>query len=205
MWACETGHHVCAQALIDAGAAVDMVDNAGLTALMWACRGGYRACVQALLDAGAAVDVVKNAGKTALMEAVESPSLDAILVECAAENDEDEDSDDDSDMDEEELEQRFEERRQQRFERKLNEKRQGRAWCVQALLEAMAPIQGADCRERATSFKFACDRIRVLAKVVAASHVIEHASVLAVEARVVILTANAQGTVTEFARAELAS
>ena len=34
IWACFEGHHECAQALIEAGAAVDMVDNDGKTALM---------------------------------------------------------------------------------------------------------------------------------------------------------------------------
>ena len=148
------------------------------------------------------------------MRALESPSLDEILdeVESDGEGDVDEDSDEDSDMNEEELEQRSFERRQQRSERRLEERRQrrleerrqGRAWCVQALLEAMAPIRGADFRDRAAWFKFACTRLLVLGKVLATSHVIEHASV-PVEARVVTLKADAQGIVIDFARAVLAS
>ena len=138
------------------------------------------------------------------MIAAESPSLDAILVECAAESDVDEDSDEDSEMDEEELEQRNEERLQQRSERRLEERRQGKAWCVQALLEAMAPIRGAAFSDRAAVFKCACERLRVLGKVLATSHVIEHASFVELEARVGALTADAQGIVTDFARAVLA-
>ena len=169
------------------------------------------------------------------MRAVESPSLDEIWEECAEESDVDDDSDEDSDVDEEELEQRYEERRQLRSERRLEERRQGRAWCVQALLEAMAPIPGPDCAprsgpfvpprsprssarvtwrfcmlgaqvslDRATSFKFACERLRVFGQVLAASHVIGHASVL-VKARVVTLTADAQDNIIDFARAVFAS
>jgi hypothetical protein len=71
---------------------------------------------------------------------------------------------------------------------------------VQALLEAMAPIRGADFRDRAASFKFACERLQLLGEVLATSHVIEHASVLTVKARVLALTADAQGIVVDFAR-----
>ena len=204
MDACRAGHLECAQTMIDAGAAVDMVDNKGRTALMRACMEGHHECAQALIDAGAAVDKVNNYGITALMKAVASPSLDEIREECDAESDEDEVSDDDSEMDEEELEQRNEERLQQRFERRLEERRQGKAWCVQALLEAMAPIRGPDFADRAASFKFACERLRVLGQVVTASHVTEHAFVL-VKARVVTLTADAQDIIIDFARAVFAS
>ena len=58
--------------------------------------------------------------------------------------------------------------------------------------------------ERATSIKFACERLRVLGQVLAASHVIEHASVL-VKARVVTLTADAQDIIIDFARAVFAT
>ena len=73
-----------------------------------------------------------------------------------------------------------------------------------ALLEAMTPIRGTDFRDLAASFKCACERLRVLGQVVAASHVIEHAFVL-VEARVVTLTADAQDIIIDFARAVFAS
>jgi hypothetical protein len=136
------------------------------------------------------------------MFAIMSPTLDRIREECGAESDVDEDSDED--MDEEEREQRYAERLQQRSERRLEERRQGKAWCVQALLEAMAPIRGADFPDRAASFKYACERLQVLGEVLETSHVIEHASV-PVEARVVTLTADAQGIVIDFARAVLTS
>ena len=38
MWACASGHHECALALMDAGATVDKVNNNGSTALMLACQ-----------------------------------------------------------------------------------------------------------------------------------------------------------------------
>ena len=60
--------------------------------------------------------------------------------------------------------------------------RQGRAWCVQALLEAMAPIRGAAFRNGTALLKFACERLEVLGKVVATSHVIAHASSVQVKA-----------------------
>ena len=204
MCACISGHLECARALIDANAVVDKVNYNGNTALMWACYSGQHEFAQASIDAGAAVDKVDNDGNTALMIAVESPSLDEIREECDAEGDVDVDSDEDSDLDEEEFEQRSEERFQQRFERKLEERRQGKALCVQALLEAMAPIRGADFRDLAASFKYACGRLQVIGDVLATSHVIEHASVL-VEARVGTLTADAQDIIIDFARAVFGS
>ena len=53
MYACGEGHLECAQALIEAGAAVDMVDNDGWTVLMHACNNGHHECVLALIEAGA--------------------------------------------------------------------------------------------------------------------------------------------------------
>ena len=73
---------------------------------------------------------------------------------------------------------------------------------MQALLEAMAPIRGADFRDRVASFQYACERLQLLSEVLATSHVIEHAAV-PVKARVVTLTADAQGIVIDFARAVL--
>ncbi len=83
--------------------------------------------------------------------------------------------------------------------------RQGRAWCVQALLEAMAPIRVAKFPDRAASFKVACERLQLLGDVLATSHLIEHESVPIVKARVLTLTAGAQGIVVDFALAVLAS
>ena len=72
MYACYEGHHECAQAMIDAGAAVDIVNNNGWTALMWACASGHHECALALMDAGATVDKVSNNGSTALMLACQT-------------------------------------------------------------------------------------------------------------------------------------
>jgi ankyrin repeat protein len=55
-----SGHLECAQALIEANAAVDEVNNLGNTALLLACFSGHHECAQALIDAGAAVDEVNN-------------------------------------------------------------------------------------------------------------------------------------------------
>ncbi len=202
------GHHEIVQALIDAGAAMDVVTNDGGTALTELCDYGLHKHARAWIVACATAD--RNALDTALMKAIESPSLDDILDQAVldAESDVEYDSDvffEDSDLDEDELEQRNEERFQRRSERRLEKRCQGRACCVQALLEAMAPIRGADFADRAASFKFACERLRVLEKVLAASHVIAHASSGQVKARVVTLTADAQGIVTDFVRAVLAS
>ena len=76
MWACVSGHHECAQAMIDAGAAVDMVDNNGKTALMRACFHGRHECAQALIDAGADLELTNRDGRNALMIACESPPSD---------------------------------------------------------------------------------------------------------------------------------
>ena len=65
--ACDVGHLECAQALIEANAAVDTVDYGGSTALMGACVDGHHECAQALIAVGAAVDMVNNYGMTALM------------------------------------------------------------------------------------------------------------------------------------------
>ena len=67
----------------------------------------------------------------------------------------------------------------------------------------MAPIRVADFPDRDSSFKYACERLLVLSEVLATSHVVEHAAV-PVEARVVTLTADAQGVIADFARAVLA-
>jgi hypothetical protein len=71
--ACGTGHHECAQALIDAGAAVDKANNYGMTALSDACDQGHHECAQALIDARANVERTDLGGQNALMVACESP------------------------------------------------------------------------------------------------------------------------------------
>jgi hypothetical protein len=60
--------------LLDAGAAVDEVNNYGETALVYACDGGHHECAQALIDAQADVELTNNQdGQNALMLACESP------------------------------------------------------------------------------------------------------------------------------------
>jgi hypothetical protein len=147
---------------------------------MLACDDGHDDCAQALIDAHANIDLTNQEGENALMLACTPASVGPAP------------GSDESD-----------EQRQER-ERRLEEKRQSKAWCVQVLLEATVPIRGADFPDRAASFMFACERLQVLGEVLATSHVIEHASV-PVEARVVTLTADAQGIITNFARAVLAS
>ena len=76
MYACATGHLECAQALINAGAAVDAVDNNEVTALMRACywgRHGGPECIRALIGAQANLELTNRHGENALMTACESP------------------------------------------------------------------------------------------------------------------------------------
>jgi hypothetical protein len=73
--ACFSGRHECAQALIDAGAAVDRVDNAGRTALMFACSRGNHECARALIDAQADLELTNRDGQNALMIACASSPL----------------------------------------------------------------------------------------------------------------------------------
>ena len=179
---------------------MDMVKNGGRgrTVLMKACDKGHHELARALIDAGADLELTDRDGWNALVFAAVSPTWDRIIREFEDEgglNDEDDD----------ELEERYVRRMQRKCERRLEERRQGRAWCVQALLEAMAPIRAADFPDRAASFKVACTRLQVLGEVVATSHVIEHASSVLVKERVLTLTADAQGIIVDLARAVLAS
>ena len=70
------GHHECALALIDAGAAVDKVDDCVKTALMFACEKGHHECAQALIDAHADLEPTDRNGHNALMITCESPHSD---------------------------------------------------------------------------------------------------------------------------------
>ncbi|MEE3100067.1 MAG: ankyrin repeat domain-containing protein, partial [Pseudomonadota bacterium] len=60
------GHLEVVQALLGAGAAVDLANNNGATPLYVASSGGHVEVVQALLGAGAAVDLAHNEGRTPL-------------------------------------------------------------------------------------------------------------------------------------------
>ena len=72
MEACFEGHRECAQALIEANAAVDMADDGVLTALMLACDSAHHECAQVLIDAQADVELTNARGGNALMIATQS-------------------------------------------------------------------------------------------------------------------------------------
>ena len=190
MWACVYGHHECAQALINANAAVDKVDNDGSTALMDACRAGHLECAQTMIDAGAAVDMVDNNGRTALMwtcdlgrhectralidaqadlELTNRDGQNALIIACKSPP-----------------------------SNYSQSQRQGKIRCALAILAATAPIEVADFPDRAASLKFACERLQLIAAVLASTHVIEDAPQLA---SVRDLQTDAQGVVVSFAHA----
>lgn len=52
--------------LIDKGAAIDLTNSVGQTALHWAARGGHEAVVTLLLEKGAGVDLTDSDGQTTL-------------------------------------------------------------------------------------------------------------------------------------------
>ena len=189
---CSTNDHECARLWIDAGAAVDKVNNVGCTALIWACYNGQCACARALIDAGAAVDKVDEDGWTALMEAchfghdectralvdaqadIELTNQDgqnALMVACWS-----------SPLD------------------YCKSVREGRIRCALALLEATAPIHEADFPDWAVSLQFACERLQLIAVVLASTHVIKDAPQLA---SVNALKTDAQDIVAKFARDRL--
>jgi len=87
VWASLEGLPDVVQALLAKGAAVDLRNNAGLTALMTAVSGNRvdLGCVRALLAAGANANARDDEGRTALMWAVSAgASADAIRVLLAA-------------------------------------------------------------------------------------------------------------------------
>jgi hypothetical protein len=77
--------------------------------------------------------------------------------------------------------------------------RQGRAKCALALLEATARIHEAGFPDRAASLKFAVERLQQIEVVLASTHVIEDAAV-PLKARVLTLTADAQGVFVDLTR-----
>lgn len=211
MEACFWGHLQCVQALIDANAAVDKVDNRGWTALMVACGAGNDQCVSALVNAGAAVDTVNDEGWTALISAcywghpecahalvnahadLELTNLEsesALMVACKNPSLSRPQNESDA--------------AKMRRELKLEEWRQRKAGCVVALLEGTQPIREDDFPDRVASFKFACDRLQLLDKVLATSHVKTYAPTRA-KARALDLKTDAHGIITNFARDRLAA
>jgi 26S proteasome non-ATPase regulatory subunit 10 len=67
--AATAGKNKKVQAALDAGAAIDAVDSAGITALMWAAYGNHSETCQLLLEKDADVNVANNNGNTALLAA----------------------------------------------------------------------------------------------------------------------------------------
>ena len=80
--ACISGHLEYALALIEAGAAVDMVNDNGRTALMCACYFGHHECAQALIDAHADLELTNRDGQNALIIACESPPSCLTQSQC---------------------------------------------------------------------------------------------------------------------------
>ena len=226
MQACFSGHHECALALIDVGAAVDTVGKYGSTALMFACASGHHECAQALLNAGAAVDRVDNVGETALMRVCFSghhECAQALLNAGAAV---------DRVINGGETALMFacywghHECTQTLIDAQANleltnrdgknalmtacesppthlslSQRHGRIRCALALLEATAPIQETDIPNRAASLKLAGERLQQIEVVLASTHVIEDAPPLA---SVNALKSDAQGIFVTFAGEMLA-
>ena len=221
MYACSRKHLECAQALIDAGAAVDMVDDYGNTALMKACDSGHHECAQALIDADAAVDMVDNDGLTALMWAccngsdecvqalidadaavdmVDNIGWTALMWACCNGHHECAQALIDAHAD---LELKNRDGQNALMMACLNpppyfsqSQRQGRIRCALAILAATAPIEVTDFPDQAASLKFACERLQLIEAVLASTHVIEDAPQLA---RVRVLKTDAQGIVVTFA------
>jgi hypothetical protein len=207
--------------LIDANAAVDLVNTNENTALMYACFSGHHECAQALIDANAAVDEVTNSGSTALMWAcrlghhecaralIDAGAAvgmvntygDTALME-ACDNGHAECTraliDEQADL---ELTNRDGknalmiacESPPSWFPQS---RRQGKIRCALALLEATAPIREADFSDRVASLKFAVERLQLIESVLASPHVIEDAPPLA---SVRDLQTDAQGVIVNFA------
>jgi ankyrin repeat protein len=88
-WACELGHVHVAKALLDGkyevrGAAVDLRDKCGWTALTVASSNGNEAIVRLLLSRGAKQGLLDNGGCTALHRAVGSNHAGVVALLCAA-------------------------------------------------------------------------------------------------------------------------
>ena len=153
MWACNRGHHECAEALVDAGAAVDMVSNGGWTALMEACEFGHHECAQALIEAGAAVDMVSNNGWTALMWACDEGHHECALALMDAGATVDKVNNNGSTA----LMLACQTRPNSSSSYCVN-----KAACALALLESMLPIREVVVADPTASLKLACERHQVL-------------------------------------------
>ena len=68
------------QVLLEAGAAVNLRDPGGRTALIWASAIGQEGSVRVLLEAGAVVDAADENRTSALMHASQNGRADAVRV-----------------------------------------------------------------------------------------------------------------------------
>ena len=227
MRACINGLLECAEALMDAGAAVDMVDNDGRTALMRACHFGHHECALALIEAGAAVDMVDNNGNTALLwgcnngyhECVQAminagASVDmvnnngntALMHACDHGHHECAQALIDAHADLEPMNRDGQNALMVACESPpshfTQSRSQGRVKCALSLLAATAPIREPDSPDRAASLKFACGRLELIEVVLASTHAIEDAPPLA---NAGALKTDAQDIVVTFASDWLAS
>jgi len=66
--------------LIIAGAAIDIQDNDGWTALMWAASSGHAEIVRVLIDQGAAIDIEDNDGRTALVWTADRGHIETVRL-----------------------------------------------------------------------------------------------------------------------------
>ena len=160
---------------------------------MHACNFGHHECAQALIVAGSAVDRVDYDGRTALMwacgsghhecaqaligaranlEVTSRDGLHALMIACASPH-----------------------------PRLPPSAGQGKARCALALLAATAPIREADFADWAALLKFAGERLQRIEIVLASTHVIEDAPLLA---RVKARKTDAQDIFAHFARDMLA-
>jgi len=213
--------------LIEAGAAVNEVDNYRLTALIHACDSGYHECAQALIEAGAAVNAVDNDGSTALIWACGEGHLECALTVIGAGAALDKVSNNGTtalmyacNMGHHECTQALIDAQ---ADLELPNRdgqnalmiacksppsyypqrvRPGRIRCALALLEATAPIREADFSDKVASLKFAVERLQLIEAVLASVHVIEDAPPLA---SVRDLQTDARGFLVSFASDMLAN
>ena len=76
-------HDVMVDALLRAGAEVDLQDNRGYTALMWAAEAGRASIVKKLIAAGADVNLRRNDGKT-VIEMICDGEIEKLLKQAGA-------------------------------------------------------------------------------------------------------------------------
>ena len=86
MIAAESGHHLCVEVLLKAGADPNKAGNKGETALMLAAQNGHDVCARVLLYAGANVEHALDDGFNSLLYAAENghEQVARVLLEAKA-------------------------------------------------------------------------------------------------------------------------